>query len=102
LLQQAVRLPVFIYQKGSDNQDFGRCPFHPSCSVFALRAIEQFGAVEGSLMAADRLLRCNPWAFRKYPLSGDGYLGDPVEANALWNWDASSLSRHLLTSESGQ
>jgi uncharacterized protein len=37
-----------------------RCRFHPSCSVYAMTAIERHGALRGSLMATTRLLRCQP------------------------------------------
>ncbi|WP_082098691.1 membrane protein insertion efficiency factor YidD [Demequina iriomotensis] len=39
-----------------------RCKFHPSCSHFALEAIQVHGAAVGSSLAAWRLLRCNPWS----------------------------------------
>jgi putative membrane protein insertion efficiency factor len=37
------------------------CRFHPSCSAYALTAIERFGALQGSYLAAKRLCRCHPW-----------------------------------------
>ena len=40
----------------------GRCKYHPSCSRYALDALREFGFVRGSLLAAWRLLRCNPWS----------------------------------------
>ena len=40
----------------------GRCKYHPSCSQYALEALREFGFVRGSLLAAWRLLRCNPWS----------------------------------------
>ncbi len=38
-----------------------RCRFHPSCSQYALDAIERFGVVRGTGLGLWRLLRCNPW-----------------------------------------
>jgi putative membrane protein insertion efficiency factor len=38
-----------------------RCRFHPSCSAYALEALERHGAVRGSWLAARRLSRCHPW-----------------------------------------
>ncbi|QQP88668.1 membrane protein insertion efficiency factor YidD [Skermanella sp. TT6] len=37
------------------------CRFEPSCSNYALEALSKHGAVRGGLMAAWRILRCNPW-----------------------------------------
>ena len=45
------------------------CKYYPTCSSYALEAIEVHGALKGGLLAAYRLLRCNP-------LSKGGY--DPV------------------------
>jgi putative membrane protein insertion efficiency factor len=40
----------------------GRCKYHPSCSQYAIDAIDQFGLARGSILAGWRLLRCNPWS----------------------------------------
>jgi putative membrane protein insertion efficiency factor len=40
----------------------GRCKYHPSCSQYALDALREFGFLRGTLLAAWRLLRCNPWS----------------------------------------
>lgn len=37
------------------------CRFHPSCSEYALEAIERFGAAKGCQLAARRVSRCHPW-----------------------------------------
>jgi len=39
----------------------GLCRFNPSCSEYAIQAIQTHGAFRGSWLAAKRLLRCNPW-----------------------------------------
>jgi len=38
------------------------CRFEPTCSVYAQRAIERFGALKGSFMATRRILRCHPFS----------------------------------------
>ena len=38
------------------------CKYHPSCSQYALDAVRSKGLARGSLLAAWRLLRCNPWS----------------------------------------
>ncbi len=37
------------------------CRFEPSCSCYAIDALRTHGAARGSLLAARRVLRCNPW-----------------------------------------
>jgi hypothetical protein len=37
------------------------CRFYPTCSHYAYRAIYKHGPIKGTLMAAWRLLRCNPF-----------------------------------------
>jgi putative membrane protein insertion efficiency factor len=46
-----------------------RCRFQPTCSEYAVSALERHGFLRGSLLAAWRILRCHPWG-------GLGY--DPV------------------------
>ena len=50
-----------------------QCRFEPTCSRYALTALETHGAAAGSYLAARRLLRCHPWC--------DGGL-DPVPAES--------------------
>jgi putative membrane protein insertion efficiency factor len=45
------------------------CRFTPSCSTYALEALEAHGAVRGTMLATRRLCRCHPWG-------GQGW--DPV------------------------
>ena len=39
-----------------------RCKYHPTCSQYALDAVRELGLVRGTLLAAWRVLRCNPWS----------------------------------------
>jgi hypothetical protein len=38
------------------------CRYYPSCSAYALRAVEVHGVLKGSWLAGRRLLRCHPWS----------------------------------------
>jgi putative membrane protein insertion efficiency factor len=38
------------------------CRYYPSCSAYALGAIQEHGVVVGSALAARRIARCHPWA----------------------------------------
>jgi putative membrane protein insertion efficiency factor len=37
------------------------CRFEPSCSHYAVQALSAHGAARGSMLAAARIVRCNPW-----------------------------------------
>jgi len=38
------------------------CKYYPSCSAYAVGAVQQHGALVGSAMTAARIARCHPWA----------------------------------------
>ena len=38
-----------------------RCRFHPSCSHYAIEALQRHGTLRGSWLTLRRLLRCQPW-----------------------------------------
>jgi len=44
----------------------GQCRFTPSCSQYAIDAINKYGALRGSWKAVRRMLRCHPWGGRGY------------------------------------
>lgn len=39
-----------------------KCPYIPSCSEYGLEAVEKYGAFKGGMLAAWRILRCNPFS----------------------------------------
>lgn len=58
---QALKGAVILYQWTLRPFIGAHCRFHPSCSHYALEALSVHGAARGSLLAARRILRCNPW-----------------------------------------
>ena len=42
------------------------CRYSPSCSAYAVEALHKYGAVRGTILAAWRVLRCNPWGGHGY------------------------------------
>ncbi len=39
-----------------------QCRFHPTCSCYAMEALDKHGALKGTGLAIYRIMRCNPWA----------------------------------------
>ena len=39
-----------------------KCPYCPTCSEYGLQAVQKYGAIKGGLLAAWRILRCNPFS----------------------------------------
>ena len=67
--------PIVAYQRTISPLLPRRCKYEPTCSAYATQAIKEFGILRGLVLAAWRLLRCNPW-------SHGGH--DPVEAQRLF------------------
>lgn len=53
--------PVRAYRKFISPLKPPTCRFYPSCSAYALEALEKHGAVKGSWLAAKRIARCHPF-----------------------------------------
>lgn len=63
-----------LWQRGPSRVLPPSCRYLPTCSEYAIAAIERHGAARGALLAARRIARCHPWG-------GHGY--DPVPAKDL-------------------
>ena len=61
LLLSPLTLAITFYQKFISPAFAPRCKYYPSCSSYALTAIQSHG-LTGVAMAAWRVLRCNPWS----------------------------------------
>ncbi|WP_111734647.1 membrane protein insertion efficiency factor YidD [Roseovarius amoyensis] len=71
-LAHIVALPVRAYRLIFSPWVGWNCRYQPTCSQYALDALERHGALRGGWMALCRIARCNPWG-------GCGY--DPVPGN---------------------
>jgi putative membrane protein insertion efficiency factor len=67
--------PIRLYQRFISPALPRRCKYHPTCSEYAAQAIRAYGVPRGLVLAAWRLMRCNPW-------SHGGV--DPVEAQTIF------------------
>ena len=60
---------IRFYQYAISPMTHASCRYMPTCSQYAVEAIQKYGPIKGSWLAIKRLARCHPWG-------GHGY--DPV------------------------
>ncbi|HDS07384.1 MAG TPA: membrane protein insertion efficiency factor YidD [Bacteroides sp.] len=73
------KLAYLGYKEFLSSQDVDACVFHPSCSNYAIEAIDKRGVLTGLLDGFDRLSRCHPFVGKDdYPvITGEGKYHDP-------------------------
>jgi len=69
MIRRVLILLVRGWQIGPSAVMLPTCRYAPSCSAYAIEALERHGAFRGGWLTLKRLLRCHPWG-------GSGY--DPV------------------------
>lgn len=69
LLSRLLIAPIRFYQRAISPLFLPVCRFTPTCSQYAVEAIQKHGPLKGLYLAIRRILRCHPWG-------GSGY--DPV------------------------
>jgi len=82
---RVVLAPVRAYQRFISPALPRRCKYHPTCSAYAVQAVERYGILRGVVLAVWRVLRCNPF-------SHGGH--DPVSAQTLFAMPRRSDSSH--------
>jgi len=99
-------LPIAAWQRISYNSKLLNCQFYPSCSNYSARAIQEYGILKGGILASDRIVRCNPFAFHYHLKTNqsfhvDGRLADPAIQKHSYSipnkspWIAAALSALL-------
>ena len=53
---------IKLYQRYLSPLKSTKCPYIPTCSQYGIEAIQKYGALKGGLLAAWRILRCNPFS----------------------------------------
>ncbi len=61
-LARSLAAGIRVYQRRLSPVTGVRCRYTPTCSQYALEAIERHGAARGAYLAARRVLRCHPWS----------------------------------------
>jgi uncharacterized protein len=54
--------PIRIYRRFITPMLPSSCRYWPTCSEYALQAIQKHGVLKGGLLGAWRIIRCNPWS----------------------------------------
>lgn len=62
LLKRAIVAAIRFYQRGISPLLGPRCRYTPTCSQYAVEAVERYGAWRGIGKAVRRILRCHPWS----------------------------------------
>ena len=75
MIRTIVIAPIRFYQRFISPGLPRHCKYEPTCSSYAVQAIQEFGILRGLVLAGWRLLRCNP-------LSDGGF--DPVSEQRLF------------------
>ena len=57
---------IRFYKKQISPYKGYKCPYNPTCSDYAIEAIEKHGPLKGGLLALWRILRCNPFSHGGY------------------------------------
>lgn len=57
-----ILLPLRAYSRLISPLLPARCKYYPTCSAYAEQAVTELGIVRGTILAAWRLARCNPWS----------------------------------------
>lgn len=82
MVKQCLKLPIHAYRRWISPLKPPTCRFYPSCSAYALEALDRHGAVKGSWLAVKRICKCHPFhpgGLDPVPPSGErGQGGDPV------------------------
>lgn len=60
-MKKVLKGSIRFYQKNISPLTPPSCRFHPTCSSYALEAVEKHGAIKGGIMSTARIIRCNPF-----------------------------------------
>lgn len=66
LLARLFAFPVHLYRLVFSPWVGHNCRFQPTCSAYALEALERHGGLAGAALMARRLARCQPWGASGY------------------------------------
>lgn len=59
--RHVILAPVYLYRYLISPLLGPRCRFEPSCSVYAIEAVQQLGVIKGLTLSLKRISKCHPW-----------------------------------------
>jgi putative membrane protein insertion efficiency factor len=62
VLRELFLLPLHAYRAVISPNTPPRCKYYPSCSTYGVQAVRELGVIRGSIVAAWRVMRCNPFS----------------------------------------
>ncbi len=62
VLSLPLLLPIELYRRLVSPFIAPRCRYYPTCSSYAVQALKTYGPLRGSVLAAWRVVHCNPWS----------------------------------------
>lgn len=95
LMDKAMITSIRWYQRVISSRTAACCKYYPTCSRYAVEAVERYGAMRGGLLAALRLLRCRPWS--------NGGIDDVPRRYSVWyrfTWSSAHEEPRLTAWES--
>lgn len=66
MMKRALTALIHAYQYGISPFLGRSCRYYPSCSAYALEAVEKYGAIKGGWLGVKRIARCHPWHLGGY------------------------------------
>jgi putative membrane protein insertion efficiency factor len=82
VLRELFLLPLHAYRAVISPNLAPRCKYYPSCSTYAVEAVRELGVIRGSVVAAWRVVRCNPFSHGGVDeLAGRSLFRDPAHVH---------------------
>lgn len=61
LIRKLIVICIKVYQKWISPLKRPSCRFYPTCSQYALEAVQKYGSLRGLIMAVKRIMKCHPF-----------------------------------------
>ena len=82
VLRELFLLPLHFYRRLIAPALPPRCKYYPSCSAYGVQAVRELGVIRGTVVAAWRVMRCNPWSHGGVDELADRTLFAPVSTHS--------------------